>query len=571
MPYDGNGTFNRLHNWSADAANAVDINATEMDGEDNGFAAALSNAVTRDGQGKMGVDFLPNADNTLNLGSGTLRWASVNGIPIASIISGIFYARTAAEALANVTPTVFTFPELMLERYGGGISAAAAVNNAALTSAISVAGFKGGGVIQLYAAGTYAFSNAFVLPAQTTLQGIGYGTILNYTGSGSFITLNSTSSRAGLSNLILKGTTQTGVGITLGDSTANSGFNKMQAVMVTGFATGMRIGGATWLTCEKCEFGNAAGGLGTITNNVGIDFNFFGGNNYTSALVFKDCVVANNANAGVQATNVSITMNQVSWINCTVQNNCQSTTANAQFYMGIVLGFTIDNLYMEYTLGGTAPDALRSDNMANGQIRSLYCNTAANGIKDRGGGSMAHVDILAPEIFGITTGNAVNCASETDVRIRAPSITGTVSLTGSGCEVIPQSFITPNFSVNEVSFTPAIVGAGLAGATVAAAIYSQIGNTVTLSFRINWTGSTSPTGTVTITGLPIATKSGGPDVVLSVFAIGVTISSGYLAAEVPNGATTISLYNVQTTTASLQGTAFQNVAGVLIVSGSYQV
>src|SRR6266550_484170 len=83
MPgYDGNGNFVRVHNWTADAANGLDINASEMDAEENNVAAGLSNAVTRDGQGRMSADFLPNADNTLNLGSGPLRWKALNVVSL---------------------------------------------------------------------------------------------------------------------------------------------------------------------------------------------------------------------------------------------------------------------------------------------------------------------------------------------------------------------------------------------------------------------------------------------------------------------------------------------------------
>lgn len=124
MPYDGNGNYIRTHNWVADAANAIDISAPEMDQEDNGFAAALSNAVTRDGQGKMTVDFLPNANNVLNLGSGALQWASLNGTPISQIIptqqgiGGLLNPRTAAEVTASVTPINFAYPQGDIRRYG---------------------------------------------------------------------------------------------------------------------------------------------------------------------------------------------------------------------------------------------------------------------------------------------------------------------------------------------------------------------------------------------------------------------------------------------------------------------
>ncbi|ULQ46937.1 hypothetical protein JN531_001315 [Flagellatimonas centrodinii] len=50
MPFNGSGTFNRVHNWQSDAANSIPITDTRMDAEDDGFAAGLSNCMTRDGQ-----------------------------------------------------------------------------------------------------------------------------------------------------------------------------------------------------------------------------------------------------------------------------------------------------------------------------------------------------------------------------------------------------------------------------------------------------------------------------------------------------------------------------------------
>lgn len=121
MAFDGNGTFRRLFSWTQDAANGVNISSSEMDGEDNGFATGLTNAVTRDGQGKMTVDFLPNTDNTLNLGTNIKRWLTINGVPFAQIPR---YPVTGAEAGAGVTPTNFSYPPGNVLRYGADPSGA---------------------------------------------------------------------------------------------------------------------------------------------------------------------------------------------------------------------------------------------------------------------------------------------------------------------------------------------------------------------------------------------------------------------------------------------------------------
>lgn len=78
--FNGSGTFVRTYNWVTDKTNSVNITASRMDTEDDGFAAGLTLCVTRDGQGKMAADYLPSSDNTYNLGTAIARWASFNGI-----------------------------------------------------------------------------------------------------------------------------------------------------------------------------------------------------------------------------------------------------------------------------------------------------------------------------------------------------------------------------------------------------------------------------------------------------------------------------------------------------------
>lgn len=50
MAFNGSGTFQRLFSWVSDAANSIPITASRMDSECDGFAAGLSNCLTRDGQ-----------------------------------------------------------------------------------------------------------------------------------------------------------------------------------------------------------------------------------------------------------------------------------------------------------------------------------------------------------------------------------------------------------------------------------------------------------------------------------------------------------------------------------------
>jgi hypothetical protein len=50
MPFNGSGVFQRVRNWVADATSGIKIRADYHDAEDDGFAAGLSNTITKDGQ-----------------------------------------------------------------------------------------------------------------------------------------------------------------------------------------------------------------------------------------------------------------------------------------------------------------------------------------------------------------------------------------------------------------------------------------------------------------------------------------------------------------------------------------
>jgi hypothetical protein len=50
LAFNGSGVFNRIYNWVADRNAGIKINSARMDQEMDGFAAGLSNCVTKDGQ-----------------------------------------------------------------------------------------------------------------------------------------------------------------------------------------------------------------------------------------------------------------------------------------------------------------------------------------------------------------------------------------------------------------------------------------------------------------------------------------------------------------------------------------
>lgn len=107
--FNGSGLFVRSYNWVTDKINGVNITASRVDTEDDGFAAGLSNCVTRDGQGKMGAAFTPASSTVYDLGAPSAQWrnAYLSGdLTAANILdTNNRLLKTSAQTItANATP-----------------------------------------------------------------------------------------------------------------------------------------------------------------------------------------------------------------------------------------------------------------------------------------------------------------------------------------------------------------------------------------------------------------------------------------------------------------------------------
>jgi len=63
------GTFTRVHDWTSDAASAIDIEASRMDAEDDNFESGINNCLTKDGQNSPTSDIDFNGNGLLNVDS----------------------------------------------------------------------------------------------------------------------------------------------------------------------------------------------------------------------------------------------------------------------------------------------------------------------------------------------------------------------------------------------------------------------------------------------------------------------------------------------------------------------
>ena len=77
MAYNGTGTFKRDYNWTTDAGNGINIEPVRMDGEDDGFATGLSNAITKDGQTTITANIPFNSKKITALANGSARTDSI--------------------------------------------------------------------------------------------------------------------------------------------------------------------------------------------------------------------------------------------------------------------------------------------------------------------------------------------------------------------------------------------------------------------------------------------------------------------------------------------------------------
>jgi hypothetical protein len=82
MPWSGTGTFSRIYGasgWTDDKNSGTKILSSRHDTHDQDIADGINACLTRDNQAKPTSSFLPATDNTINLGSASFRWATING------------------------------------------------------------------------------------------------------------------------------------------------------------------------------------------------------------------------------------------------------------------------------------------------------------------------------------------------------------------------------------------------------------------------------------------------------------------------------------------------------------
>jgi hypothetical protein len=112
------------------------------------------------GNANPSYSIIPTTDNLYTLGNASFSWANVfigpNHAAVLDTVTGNFgyYARTAAEIAAGVTPANFSYPPLYVDRYATNTIPGTTDMSGAFTKAVKVA-LQGGGTVRWGVSGIY--------------------------------------------------------------------------------------------------------------------------------------------------------------------------------------------------------------------------------------------------------------------------------------------------------------------------------------------------------------------------------------------------------------------------------
>jgi len=531
-----------------------------------------------------GQSIIPNTDNAFDIGSLSDRWRNgyfgtqifvgPDNAPIVDSSGNVgYWARTAAEIAAGVTPVNFAYapsPVIDIQRYGykpDGITN----NDGAFSAAMAVLSAQGGGVLRL-PPGQGNYATGIAVPANVSIIGAGQNaTTLHYTGSNTALLFgNSAAARAVITDLTLTGASKTGTGIQVGD-TDFAGKFLFSRLYISAFATGIRFAAALWTVVEDCFIQQ---------NTVGVDFNAGSASVFNSSVQFFGTIIHLNDLQGVKATFVPINNLDINFYGCTIQNNCATDVTKPQWSLrgdtggGGARGVVMDGTYTEYKQGGTPPDFADISILTCARFSGGHMDTAAYGFRDRIGGSASQVQISHWNTTGLTQ-QFISATSEVDFVEFCNNFSGSLTLTGTSARSLSGTALA-GWAALTTTWTPTIKGASTAGTptyTAQSATYSKVGNAVTFKCKVAISAKGGMVGAISIEGLPVgaATLIGVNDIFAAEMT-GVTVSGSntYLYAQLVNGGTSIQLFQGGSTTpAQLTDTALAN-ATTVVVSGSYQ-
>jgi len=105
MPFNGSGTFIRVHNWQDDADNNIDIEPDRHDEEDDGLATGLSNCITKDGQSTVTANIPFGGRKITGYGTSSAPSARSDVPSVGQVQDGLFPWAVASGTADAITAT----------------------------------------------------------------------------------------------------------------------------------------------------------------------------------------------------------------------------------------------------------------------------------------------------------------------------------------------------------------------------------------------------------------------------------------------------------------------------------
>ncbi len=311
-------------------------------------------------------------------------------------------------------------------------------------------------------------------------------TVLKFATGKGVLYSSAASSRVMMRDLTLQGTSKTGTGVNIGD-TSFSGQHKFFNVRITAFSTGVRFSAALWTDFYGCLID---------ANVIGVDYNAGDGSKYSNAIGFYGSVVKTNDRSGIAASSTPVRNVGLKYIGGSIEGNGTEAPATyPQVVLGVLAHFTFDT-YVEYTTAGTKPDGFNVTGASNGSIRNTYFNGCGTGVIANSG-SAAYIVVENCDFNTITT-NSVNLPSCTYCSIGHNEEAAVSIVTGTG-----STYITDKYAqITTGSFTGTLTGC--TSSPTGSISYSINGDAVTLDVPL--IEATSNTTAATITGMPAAIR-----------------------------------------------------------------
>jgi len=124
MPFDSNGVFSRVMNWTSDQQNGIAIECGRHDAEDDNFAQGFNDCFCRDGRAAATGDFNLGNYKLKNVADGTATTDAINKGQLDTGLSA--KQATITGAASSITSSNLTASKAVVSNASGKIEAATA-------------------------------------------------------------------------------------------------------------------------------------------------------------------------------------------------------------------------------------------------------------------------------------------------------------------------------------------------------------------------------------------------------------------------------------------------------------